>query len=366
MSDSKNRYFMETEIFSQPNLIDSSINNRISFDNSTLLFPEIENSKLNVLSISRIIFTGMGTSYNAALYGAKVMEEIAKIPSIALNASEISSDNFFSNDEILLVSITQSGESSDTVEMMKKARSNGVLQILVSESNKSKACNISDIYLPINSGIEHSIAATKTFTMSLLLLLQLSIFFAEKKSIFISHYIKEIKKIPLGLADFINDKKVINNIKEISKYISNYNNIFYLGRGKLFPVVLEGSLKLKETSYIHSEGYISEELRHGTFALLDKNIPVIICATDDENYEKNLSMIKDLVSLKSPVIAILNKGEKKLSKMTNKTLFIPKSSNISIPFFSTLVFQLLAYYVSLKLGNNPDLPRNLSKIIKNS
>ena len=142
MSDSKNRYSMETEIFSQPNLIDSSINNRISFDNSTFLFPEIENFKLNVLSISRIIFTGMGTSYNAALYGAKVMEEIAKIPSIALNASEISSDNFFSNDEILLVSITQSGESSDTVEMMKKARSSGILQVLVSESNKSKAYDI--------------------------------------------------------------------------------------------------------------------------------------------------------------------------------------------------------------------------------
>ena len=193
---------MEKEIFSQPNLIDSSINNRISFDNSTLLFPEIENSKLNVLSISRIIFTGMGTSYNAALYGAKVMEEIAKIPSIALNASEISSDNFFTNDEILLVSITQSGESSDTVEMMKKAKSKNILQILVSESNKSKACNISDIYLPINSGIEHSIAATKTFTMSLLLLLQLSIFFAEMKVYFYFTLYKRNKEDSLFISRF--------------------------------------------------------------------------------------------------------------------------------------------------------------------
>ena len=267
MNKLKKSSWMKKDIFDQPNLINSSIKNRINFSNFSVNFPEIENSNLDISSIDRIIFTGMGSSYNAALYGANIMEKISKIPSKAENSSEMFYSDYSYSSKTLLISITQSGESSDVIQMMKDAKSKSIFQIVISESKNSQASKISDIFLPINSGTEYSIAATKTFSLSILLLIELSIYFGEKRSISISRYINDIKNLSSLLLNYIKDEKNINSINDISKYISSYGSIFCLGRGILFPIALEGSLKIKETAYLHAEGYNPEELRHGTFAL---------------------------------------------------------------------------------------------------
>jgi glucosamine--fructose-6-phosphate aminotransferase (isomerizing) len=355
---------MAKDIFDQPKLIDKSINNRINFSNYSMIFPEFKNSSLDILSIDRIIFTGMGTSYNAALYGAHIMEKISKIPSKAQNASELYHNGYFYTKNTLLVVISQSGESSDVIQVMRNAKAKNIFQIVISESRFSEAAKISNIFLPIKSGIENSIAATKTFSLSILLLLHLSLYFAEKKSISISKYIQDIKDFPSLLSKYLKESKNINNIKRIAKYISKYDNIFCLGRGSLFTVALEGALKIKETTYIHAEGYNTEELRHGPFALLGKNIPVIICANDNSQKEKNRSIVNDVISCGSPVIALVTDKEKHISKLANEVIFLPELSEIVIHFFPLVVFQLLSYNASIALGNNPDELRNLSKIVK--
>ena len=364
MNKSKKSSSMKKDIFDQPELINSSLKNRIIFSNFSIKFPEIENSDLDISSIDRIIFSGMGTSYNAALYGANIMEKIAKIPCKAVYASEMYHNDYSFSDKTLLISISQSGESSDVIQMMQEAKLRNIFQILVSESKYSKASKISDIFLPINSGPEYSIAATKTFSLSILLLLQLSIYFGDKRSISISKYLNDIRKIPSLLSGYLKDKKNINSINNIAKYLSIYSNIICLGRDTLFPIALEGALKIKETAYLHAEGYNPEELRHGTFALLCKSMPVLICANDSLQNEKNLSIVRDIISCESPVITILPEGEKYISKLADKVIFIPKSSEISLPFFNLFILQLLSYNLSKAVGNNPDQPRNLSKIVK--
>ncbi len=355
---------MKKDIFDQPKLIEKLINNRIDFSRYSMNFPEIKNSSLNVSSIDRVIFTGMGTSYNAALYGANIMEKISKIPSKTQNASELYHNDYFYTKNTLLITISQSGESSDVIEIMKSAKSKNIFQIVISESKSSEAAKISDIFLPITSGIENSIAATKTYSLSLLLLLQLSLYFAEMRKISISKYLEDIKDFPCLLSRYLNETKNINNINKIARYLSKYNNIFCLGRGSLFTVALEGALKIKETTYIHAEGYNTEELRHGPFALLGKNIPVIICANDNLQKGKNVSIVNDIISCGSPVIALVTDREKYISKLANEVIFLPELPEILHHFLPLIVFQLLSYNTSIAIGNNPDKLRNLSKIIK--
>tara|TARA_Y100001970_G_scaffold68675_4_gene87567 strand:+ start:66169 stop:67266 length:1098 start_codon:yes stop_codon:yes gene_type:complete len=355
---------MKKDIFDQPNLFDKSINNRIDFSNYSMKFPEFKNSSLDILSIDRIIFTGMGTSYNAAVYGANIMEKIAKIPSKSQNASELYHNDYFYTKNTLLVIISQSGESSDVIEVMKNAKNKNIFQIVISESKLSEAAKISNIFLPIKSGPENSIAATKTFSLSILLLLELSLYFSEIRSISISKHIENIKDLPSLLSEYLDEPKNINSINNIAKYISKYNNIFCLGRGSLFVVALEGALKIKETTYIHAEGYNSEELRHGPFALLGKNIPVIICANDNFEKEKNISIVNDIISCGSPVIALVTDRDEYIAKLANEVIFLPELPEILLHFFPLVIFQLLSYGASIALGNNPGELRNLSKIVK--
>ena len=357
-------HYMIKEIIEQPRSIYNSLSNKIIFNDDKIEFEDFILPNDFTKDINRIILTGMGTSLYACEVGQYFIESLANIPCQTEDASELRYKDSPIDENTLLISVTQSGETADTLGAMSLFQTKGCKQILISNSVGSAASRIADIEININSGIEIGVASTKSFTGSILSLLFLAIKLGTDKS---TLSIPEAESLILDstkLPDLMNQVVEMNpQIEMMAKKYSKYNHFLYLGRGLNKPVAFEGALKLKEVSYIHAEGYSAGQMKHGPIALVDNNIPVIAMALTDSYYEKMRNTIQEIKARSGILIGLVTKGNYDLDGLIDDVIEIPECPKYLTPFLTIIPLQLFSYYIALELGYDVDQPRNLAKTV---
>jgi len=355
-------HFMLKEIFDQPNTINQALRGRISEIDQTINFSE-KIEKLLSNDIESINIVACGTSYYSGLVGKYVIEQTCRIPVIVELASEY---RFFGtrNKSSLVIAITQSGETSDTLAALREANKSGCKTLAITNVIGSTATRITNGYILTQSGPEIGVAATKTFTSQIIVLLLAALKIASIKKTLSSndiyYYILRLKELSRQIRLILDES---NKIIKISEKIKDSNSIFFIGRGINFPLSLEGALKLKEISYIHAEGFAAGELKHGPFALLTKKTPVVAIVTKDSTYNKLLANIGEIKARGPQVIAIADENDSEIEKHADYVVRYPSNSTLLSCIPITVILQLLAYHVA-DLRNCPiDKPRNLAKSV---
>ena len=357
-------HYMIKEIIEQPRSIYNSLSNKIIFNDDKIEFEDFLLPNDFTKDINRIILTGMGTSLYACEVGQYFIESLANIPCQTEDASELRYKDSPIDENTLLISVTQSGETADTLGAMSLFQTKGCKQILISNSVGSAASRIADIEININSGIEIGVASTKSFTGSILSLLFLAIKLGTDKSTLSTPEAESLILDSTKLPDLMNQVVEMNpQIEMMAKKYSKYNHFLYLGRGLNKPVAFEGALKLKEVSYIHAEGYSAGQMKHGPIALVDNNIPVIAMALTDNYYEKMRNTIQEIKARSGILIGLVTKGNYDLDGLIDDVIEIPECPKYLTPFLTIIPLQLFSYYIALELGYDVDQPRNLAKTV---
>jgi glucosamine--fructose-6-phosphate aminotransferase (isomerizing) len=355
-------HFMLKEIYDQPDTVHHVLRGRISEIEETITFPEKVEKLLNT-EINSIHIVACGTSFYAGLVGKYLIEQLTNIPVFTEFASEY---RYFGsrNESSLVIAITQSGETADTLAALREAQLSGCRTLVVTNVIGSTATRISDGYILQQSGPEIGVAATKTFTSQIivLFLIALKIALLQRKlgSDELYNYILHMKELPRDVRDVLERS---NDIIAIAKNLKDTKSVFFIGRGINYPLSLEGALKLKEISYIHAEGFAAGELKHGPFALLTKETPVVAIVTQDETYEKILANIGEIKARGSRVIAIAEDNDTEIQNHADFVLRFPTSSHVLPCIAITVVLQLLAYHVAHLRKCPIDKPRNLAKSV---
>jgi glucosamine--fructose-6-phosphate aminotransferase (isomerizing) len=358
-------HFMLKEIFEQPRSVQDCIRGRISQDGTMVRLGGLQDVMEKILAAQRLQIVACGTSWHAGLVGEYILEEICRIPVEVDYASEFRYRNPVILPNDVVIAISQSGETADTLAAVQLAKQQGALVLGV--------CNVVGASIPrethagmyTHCGPEIGVASTKAFTGQVTALILMAIMIGyEKKSITKEQSANLISQL-LDIPELIT--RTLNNVKEeiiaIAEKFKDASNFLYLGRGYNFPVALEGALKLKEISYIHAEGYPAAEMKHGPIALIDENMPVVVIATKDKSYEKIVSNIQEVKARKGKVIAIVNEGDATIPKMVDYVLEIPSTDEKLMPILSVIPLQLLAYHIAVMRGCNVDQPRNLAKSV---
>jgi len=357
-------HFMLKEIFEQPKTIEDTFRGRISFDHSEIVLGGLLDVLPKLLNARRIIIIGCGTSWHAALVGEYLIEEYARIPVEVEYASEFRYRNPILNSDDVVIAISQSGETADTLAALRMAKEKGATILGICNVVGSSIARETDGGVYTHAGVEIGVASTKAFTAQVTVITLLALKLAkEKGQISPELYLELIQE----LADIPEKVKSIlvkhPHIKEVAAKYKDAINALYLGRGYLFPVALEGALKLKEVSYIHAEGYAAGEMKHGPIALVDDNLPVIVVAAKDHYYEKIVSNIQEVKARKGNIIAVVTEGDDGLKSMVNDIFEIPKSHAAVSPLLAIVPLQLFSYYIALMRGCDVDQPRNLAKSV---
>ncbi len=357
-------HYMLKEIHEQPKTIEETFRGRLRADYSEIILGGLLNVFPKIIKAERIIIIGCGTSWHAGLIGEYLLEEFAQVPVEVEYASEFRYRKpvLGKNDVVILIS--QSGETADTLAALSLAKEKGATVIGICNVVGSTLSRETEAGVYTHAGIEIGVASTKAFTAQVTVLTMFALKLAKAKgTIDTDEYqllVKELAEIPeKGRIILQNNDK----IKAIAEKYKDAVNALFLGRGYLFPVALEGALKLKEISYIHAEGYAAGEMKHGPIALVDDNLPVIVVAPQDDYYEKIVSNIQEVKARKGNVIAIITEGDKGLKEMVNDYIEIPASHPALAPLLTVLPLQLLAYHIALMRGCNVDQPRNLAKSV---
>ena len=358
------KHFMLKEIYEQPRAIADTLNERIE-NNRVVFEKEFRFSNDFLRKIKRIIILACGTSWHAGLVGEFMLEELAKIPTDVEYASEFRYRHALIGKETLVIAISQSGETADTIAALKEAKKYGVKTLSICNVIGSSITRISEGVIYTRAGPEIGVASTKAFTTQLAVLYLLTIMLAKLRKTLnekqIKDMIESIRKIPLQLQSVLDEDDEILKCAEL--YHHKLNSI-YLGRGVNFPIALEGALKLKEVSYIHAEGYPAAEMKHGPIALIDKKMPVVVIAPHDVyTYKKVLGNIEEVKARGGIIIAIATDGDKEIPKKAKHTIFIPKTLYTLSSILAAVPLQLLAYHIADKLGRDIDKPRNLAKSV---
>lgn len=349
------KHFMLKEIFQQPEAVGNTIRGRIR-KNKTKLTLKIKPEK-----IKRIIIIACGTSWHSALMGKFILEHETGIPVEVDYASEFRYRNPIIKKGDLVVAISQSGETADTLAALGEAKSMGAETLgIVNAVGSTIAREVgSGIYL--HAGPEIGVASTKAFTCQIAALLILALYIRqEKKMPLDKKLLAEIKSLPDKIKEVLSQA---DEIKKIARKFKDSKNFLYLGRGMNFPVALEGALKLKEISYIHAEGYPAAEMKHGPIALIDENMPVVFISPKDKTYDKILSNMEEIKARKGIIIAIVNEKDKRVEKLSDFIIQVPKMNDYIAPIINTIPLQLLAYYIADYKGIDVDKPRNLAKSV---
>ena len=357
-------HFMLKEIHEQPRAITETLNNRIENGNINLK-EELDLNDEELKKINRIIIVACGTSWHAALAGEFMLEELAKIPVEVEYGSEFRYRNPIINENTLVIAISQSGETADTLAAIREAKKRNAKVLSIVNVKGSSIDRESDSVLYTYAGPEIGVASTKAFTAQLVVLYLFTLFMGNlKKSLKkekITDLIEKLRKLPLQMESLLSEE---NDIKKIADIYKDKTNSLFLGRGVNFPIALEGALKLKEVSYLHAEGYPAAEMKHGPIALIDKNMPVVFIATkDDYTYKKVLGNIHEVKARNGIVIAIATEGDEEVGKLADYVVYIPKTLYILSSILTAIPLQLLAYYVAVDRNLDPDKPRNLSKSV---
>ncbi|MDP7115588.1 MAG: glutamine--fructose-6-phosphate transaminase (isomerizing) [Candidatus Woesearchaeota archaeon] len=358
------KHFMLKEIFEQPRAISETINGRLD-DSDILIKDEIGLSVDEIKKVKKIVIVACGTSWHAGLVGEFMIEELTRIPVEVEYASEFRYRNPIVDKTTIVIAISQSGETADTLAAMKEAKKKRAKVISIVNVKGSSIERESDSTVYTHSGPEIGVASTKAFTSQLVVLYLMTVYFGKVKGVLpqeqVRNRIRDLRRVPLQIQSILEDS---DYIKECAELYYKRANALYLGRGINYPIALEGALKLKEVSYVHAEGYPAAEMKHGPIALIDKDMPVVFVATkDDRTYSKILGNIEETKSRGGIVIAIITKGDKGLKEKVDTNVHIPKNSYILTPLLSVVPLQLLAYYIADKRGCDIDKPRNLAKSV---
>lgn len=357
-------HFMLKEIFEQPKTIEDTFRGRIAPDHSEIVLGGLLDVFPKILNAKRIIIIGCGTSWHAALVGEYLIEEYARIPVEVEYASEFRYRNPILNPDDVVIAISQSGETADTLAALRMAKERGATILGICNVVGSSIARETDGGVYTHAGVEIGVASTKAFTAQVTVLTLLALKLAkERGQISTGLYldlIKEIAVIPEKLKSILVKHP---HIKEVAAKYKDAINALYLGRGYLFPVALEGALKLKEISYMHAEGYAAGEMKHGPIALVDDNLPVIVVAAKDHYYEKIVSNIQEVKARKGNIIAVVTEGDDGLKNMVNDLFEIPKSHPAVSPLLAIVPLQLFSYYIAVMRGCDVDQPRNLAKSV---
>lgn len=356
-------HFMLKEIHEQPESITNSMRGRIDEKHSTSKLGGLLVFEDKLKDIEKIVITACGTSWHAGLIGEYMIEDIARIPVEVEYASEFRYRNPILNKQTLVIAISQSGETADTLAAIHEAKTKNATIMGICNAVGSSISRESHGGIYLHAGPEIGVASTKAFTSQVTVLLLLALHLGRMRNTSkkrAKSILKELKTIPSKIKAILKEE---DSFKKIANLYANKNNFLYLGRGYNFPTALEGALKLKEISYIHAEGYPAAEMKHGPIALIDKDMPIVVIATSDNVYDKILSNIEEIKARNGKVIAVANKGDKKIKKLADHTIYIPRTIDVLNPFLTVIPLQLLAYFIAVKRGCNIDQPRNLAKSV---
>jgi glucosamine--fructose-6-phosphate aminotransferase (isomerizing) len=356
--------FLEKEIFEQPDSLFDFIRDTYQVKNKNIRFNKFSITSKQIKNINRIVLLGMGSSEYAAAVGRYYIESLTGIPTQVENASEFTNRDIIASKNTLIISISQSGETVDTIRAMNLAKKTNALQITITNTPRSQTTRIADATIYLHAGKEIAVASTKCFIAAVAALhalaLKIAIISKAAHNNDIQYQINDYVKLPA----LINETLSLNTqIKKLANKYSKYNNFLFLGRGQLYPIAMEGALKMKELAYIHAEGYSAGEMKHGPIALIDAQMPTIFIATNEKLFDKIYSNVEQVKARKGKVIAIVQKGEKRMNKLANDVIEIPKVTASQSPITTVVVLQLLAYHIANKLGKNIDRPRNLAKTV---
>ena len=360
----EHQHFMHKEIHEQPDAIVNALGGRVSFDDMSVNLSEIDLSDDLVESIDRVVFMGMGTSLHAAMLGRHWMETLARIPSEYDNSSEFRYRSPVLDSRTLVVSVCQSGETVDTLAAMELARDLGAPQITLCNYPGTQTTRIADRTILLRAGLEIGVAASKTFTSSLVALLLLSLEFGIRRGLIGDErrreIVSEIGRLPDMLGSMLTDEGVY---MDIARKYGRRSDFLFLGRGVGFPMAMEGALKLKEISYIHAEGYPAGEMKHGPISLIDEDMPVVAIAPKDSLWDKMRSNISEVQARGGNIIAVASEDDAEIAELSDDVIAIPRSSEIISPFLVSLPMQLIAYHIGVRRGCDIDQPRNLAKTV---
>lgn len=357
-------HFMLKEIYEQPRSIRDSMRGRINPREGTVLLGGIVEYEQKLLNAQRIIIVACGTSWHAGLVGEYIIEELTRIPVEVEYASEFRYRNPIIYDDDVVIAISQSGETADTLAAIELAKSKGATILGICNVVGSTIARATHGGSYTHAGPEIGVASTKAFTAQVTILSMLSLMIAHRKGTIsrtqYQHIINEMDLIPEKVEKAL---KLNEQIKVIANLFKDVRNFLYLGRGVNFPVALEGALKLKEISYIHAEGYPAAEMKHGPIALIDEEMPVVVIATNKGIYEKVLSNIQEVKARKGKIIAVVTEGDNQVKEMADFIIEIPETDDLLVPLIATVPLQLLSYHIAVMRGCNVDQPRNLAKSV---
>ncbi len=357
-------HFMLKEIFEQPRAIEDTFRGRISRNPYEIHLGGLYHIMDKLISAKRIIIIGCGTSWHAGLVGEYLFEELARIPVEVEYASEFRYRNPVILSDDVVIAISQSGETADTLAAIKLAKEQGATVIGICNVVGSSIPRLTHAGVYTHAGPEIGVASTKAFTAQVTVLSMMAMLLGhERKIISDDNYqnlVEELVNIPSKIEQILNESAQIKQIAELYK---KSNNCLYLGRGYLFPVALEGALKLKEISYIHAEGYPAAEMKHGPIALIDEHMPVFVIAAKDKSYDKIVSNIQEVKARKGIVIAIVSEGDTLIRKLADHVMEVPLTNEALAPLLAVIPLQLLSYYIAVLRGCDVDQPRNLAKSV---
>lgn len=357
-------HFMLKEIFEQPKSIGDCLRGRLKANEGKLVLGGISDYVNKIMNAERILIIACGTSWHAGLVAEYIFEEFCRIPVEVEYASEFRYRNPVVGEKDVVIAISQSGETADTLAAISLAKSRGATILGVCNVVGSSIARATHAGSYTHAGPEIGVASTKAFTAQISVLTMMALMIAQKKGTLSErdyhNLLVELESIPDKVAKALDLNAQIEYISEIYKDATNF---LYLGRGYNFPVALEGALKLKEISYIHAEGYPAAEMKHGPIALIDENMPVVFIATRDSSYEKIVSNIQEVKARKGQVIAIVSEGDTEIPKMADHVIEVPHTHDALMPLVAVIPQQLLSYHIAVMRGCNVDQPRNLAKSV---
>ena len=357
-------HFMLKEIYEQPKAINDTYRGRLLREEAIIKMAGVEDNMKKFLNANRFIIVACGTSWHAGLVAEYIFEDLARIPVEVEYASEFRYRNPVITDKDVVIAISQSGETADTLAAIKLAKSKGAFVFGVCNVVGSSIASETHAGAYTHAGPEIGVASTKAFTTQITLLTLIALRLARAKGTISSsdfrHYLLELEIIPEKVERAL---KADAHIKEIAHIYKDVSNFLYLGRGYNFPVALEGALKLKEISYIHAEGYPAAEMKHGPIALIDENMPIVVIATQAAHYDKVVSNIQEIKSRKGKIIGIVTEGDVTVRELADHVIEVPSTLESLSPLLTTIPLQLLSYHIAVMLGRNVDQPRNLAKSV---
>ena len=358
------QHFMHKEIHDQPESVIGTLRGRVSFEEGAIRLPELKLTEQDTAEIQRVVFIGMGTSLHAAMLGRYWVENLAKIPCEYDNSSEFRYRNPVIGPETLVVSVSQSGETADTLAAMELAARSGARQITLTNYAGTQATRIAETTVLLRAGLEVSVAGSKTFVCSLVALLLLAADLGTRRGVLDSgdlrQIVEDLARLPEMLGSLLADE---DQYLRLARKYGRRSDFLFLGRGAGFPMAMEGALKLKEISYIHAEGYAAGEMKHGPISLIDEDMPVVAIAPTDGLRDKMMSNINEVSARGGQLIAVITEGDTEIADRVNDAIEIPEASDLLNPILVSIPLQLMAYHVAVRKGCDVDQPRNLAKTV---